>query len=71
MNETSIRELAHHIWESEGMPEGQAERHWILASRITQANEHNHHYTHIHNAKISIDPSEVKGSTEPEQPDQT
>ena len=30
-DEQRIRELAHSIWEQEGRPEGQAERHWRMA----------------------------------------
>lgn len=65
--EHSVRTLAHHIWESEGKPVGQEDRHWKLASRLLAEAEHLHHSQQ----KRSIDPSEAKGSTEPEQPDQT
>lgn len=34
-----IERLAHQIWESEGRPEGQAERHWRMAERLIQAEE--------------------------------
>lgn len=30
-NEDQIREYAYHLWESEGKPDGQAERHWCEA----------------------------------------
>lgn len=66
-NEEIIRKLAHQIWEAEGKPEGQAAEHWekanILASKGRNPND-----AHL---KRSIDPSEVSGATEPEQPDQT
>jgi hypothetical protein len=34
-----IERLAHQIWESEGRPEGQAERHWSMAERLVEAAE--------------------------------
>ena len=37
--EQRIRELAHHIWESEGCPPGQALRHWAMAERLYAATE--------------------------------
>lgn len=62
-----IRQLAHQIWEAEGMPDGQAEKHWekatILAEGISDPDD-----AHL---KRSIDPSEASGPTEPVQPDQT
>lgn len=75
----SIRSLAHQLWESEGKPEGQAERHWKLAARlISGQKDHQQDQTHTQGQpadkggqKRSTDPSEVKGPPEPEQPDQT
>ena len=32
-----IREFAYQIWESEGKPEGQEERHWEMARKLTDA----------------------------------
>jgi hypothetical protein len=32
--EERIRALAHRIWEEEGQPEGQEERHWRLAESV-------------------------------------
>lgn len=66
-NEQNIRALAHQLWESEGRPEGQAEKHWKLATRLIDADDTN---VHPH-GKRSVDPSEKTGPTEPEQPDQT
>ncbi len=60
-----VQELAYYLWLSEGKPEGQSARHWQLA--ISMAEKENNHP----HEKRSIDPSEAKGSTEPEQPDQT
>ncbi|MBC6905415.1 DUF2934 domain-containing protein [Saccharophagus sp. K07] len=31
INESNLREIAYRIWESEGRPIGQAERHWLMA----------------------------------------
>ncbi len=41
--EQRIRELAHHIWESEGCPTGQELRHWYAASRLVEAEESSGH----------------------------
>ena len=30
-------QLAHQIWEAEGRPEGQQERHWHMAERLVAA----------------------------------
>ncbi|MDV3468602.1 DUF2934 domain-containing protein [Stenotrophomonas sp. C3(2023)] len=30
-------ELAHQIWEAEGKPEGQQQRHWLMAERLVKA----------------------------------
>ena len=32
-----IREFAYQIWESEGRPDGQQERHWEMAHKLAQA----------------------------------
>jgi hypothetical protein len=37
--EQRIKELAHRIWESEGCPEGRAEQHWQMATRLVAAIE--------------------------------
>ncbi len=66
-NEHEVSTLAHQIWESEGKPVGQAERHWKLAARLIAEAQHRDHP----HQKRSIDPSEATGPTEPEQPDQT
>lgn len=33
-NEQSVRELAYQIWEAEGRPDGQQDRHWSLAHKL-------------------------------------
>lgn len=38
-NEERVRNLAYKIWESEGRPEGQQQRHWDMALRIVIAEE--------------------------------
>jgi hypothetical protein len=35
--ERRIREVAHRIWEDEGRPADQAERHWEMAQRVVEA----------------------------------
>jgi len=65
-NEHEVEELAYYLWISEGKPSGQSERHWQIATKMAAE-----HKTGGSAAKRSIDPSEAKGETEPEQPDQT
>ncbi|WP_353232190.1 DUF2934 domain-containing protein [Pseudomonas helleri] len=36
-NEKRIREFAYQIWESEGQPQGEQERHWEMAHKLAQA----------------------------------
>ena len=35
--EQRIRELAREIWEAEGRPDGQHDRHWAMAERLIEA----------------------------------
>ncbi|MBM7061892.1 DUF2934 domain-containing protein [Pseudomonas sp. UL073] len=35
--EHRTRELAYQIWESEGRPDGQSERHWAMARKLAEA----------------------------------
>jgi len=37
VNERRVRELAYQIWESEGRPEGQHDRHWRMARSLAEA----------------------------------
>ena len=37
VDEKRIREFAYQIWESEGKPEGQEERHWDMARKLAEA----------------------------------
>ena len=66
-NEEEVRQLAHQIWEAEGRPDGQSDRHWQEARTLAEK-EHGAKKVGL---KRSIDPSEAKGETEPAQPDQT
>jgi hypothetical protein len=36
VNEQVVRKFAHQIWESEGKPEGQANRHWEMACLLAE-----------------------------------
>ncbi|MBL4609190.1 DUF2934 domain-containing protein [Halopseudomonas sp.] len=38
-DEERIRELAYQIWESEGRPEGQTEKHWEMARKLMESQE--------------------------------
>lgn len=66
-NEDRIRELAYQLWEADGKPEGKATTYWQHAVEIVEKAIK----TGQQSPKKSIDPSEAKGATEPEQPDQT
>jgi hypothetical protein len=37
--EQRIRETAYRLWEQDGRPVGQAERHWDLAQKLAEDNE--------------------------------
>jgi hypothetical protein len=37
INEHRVREFAYQIWESEGRPNGQEERHWEMACKLADA----------------------------------
>lgn len=38
-DEQRIRELAYQIWESEGKPEGQTDRHWQMARKLLESEQ--------------------------------
>ncbi|MFJ3261858.1 DUF2934 domain-containing protein [Pseudomonas sp. NPDC086581] len=42
VNEARVRELAYQIWESEGRPDGQQDRHWRMARSLAEAESVNH-----------------------------
>jgi hypothetical protein len=37
-----IREMAYYLWEQEGRPENQADRHWVAAVAIVEAQDSAH-----------------------------
>jgi hypothetical protein len=37
LDESNIRDIAQEIWESEGKPEGQAARHWAMATELLKS----------------------------------
>ncbi|MBA1200634.1 DUF2934 domain-containing protein [Pseudomonas capeferrum] len=37
VDDKRIREFAYQIWESEGKPEGEEERHWDMARKLAEA----------------------------------
>ena len=43
VNEDQIREYAYHLWETEGKPLGQAERHWCEACTHFDQQKYPHH----------------------------
>ncbi len=58
-NEHRIREFAYQIWESEGRPHGQCERHWNMACTLA--------YTQAE-SEMAANDIEPGGSTEPIEP---
>lgn len=59
-NEQRIREFAYQIWESEGKPHGQTERHWSMACKLAQ--------THAESDIQAANDGQQTGSTEPIEP---
>jgi hypothetical protein len=62
VNERRVRELAYQIWESEGRPEGQHDRHWRMARSLAETEAAN-----------AAGPDEAvkprfEGNSEPEKP---
>lgn len=41
VDEKRVQEFAYLIWESEGRPEGQEERHWEMARKLAEAENEN------------------------------
>jgi len=39
LNENRVREYAYRIWESEGKPDGCAEKHWDMACKSLESEE--------------------------------
>ncbi|RYY76166.1 MAG: DUF2934 domain-containing protein [Gammaproteobacteria bacterium] len=59
-NEHRIREYAYQIWESEGKPHGQCERHWSMACTLAQ--------TQMESELAANDSAQQMASTEPIEP---
>ncbi len=38
-DEERIRQLAYQIWESEGRPDGQTDKHWTMARKLAESEE--------------------------------
>lgn len=55
-DEKRIREFAYQIWESEGQPTGQEERHWEMARKLAEAEA------------LAPDKSTVRKSSKPKLP---
>jgi len=65
--DSHIQELAYQIWEAEGRPEGQAEKHWYQAEILTNTLSNSNEFKF---GKLSLS-TEVEKSIEHAQPDQT
>ncbi|WP_110685380.1 DUF2934 domain-containing protein [Salinicola aestuarinus] len=66
--EQRVRMLAYRIWESEGRPEGQEQRHWQMAERIVEAEnarEEEHEWL-----EANDEPSPLEGEDPPAEPDE-
>lgn len=63
VDERRVSELAYQIWESEGRPEGQHDRHWRMAHSLAQAEAANHNGE----AEEPVQPR-FEGAQEPEKP---
>lgn len=37
VDEDAVRQLAQLIWETEGRPEGQEDRHWVMATKLAES----------------------------------
>lgn len=62
VNERRVRELAYQIWESEGRPEGQHDRHWRMARSLAEAEAANQG-----GVEQPVQPR-FDGNSEPEKP---
>ena len=61
--EQRIREIAHRLWEEEGQPADQAERHWQMAVKIVEEEEAAHaHPSSAHGAHTHV-AEETDGAT--------
>ncbi|QAU22788.1 DUF2934 domain-containing protein [Dyella sp. M7H15-1] len=53
-----ISEIAYRIWESEGRPQGQAQRHWQMAEKLVLAEERQAELRNNHDEKPPAHPPE-------------
>ena len=60
-DEQRIRQLAYRIWESEGRPDGQEQRHWEMARKIVAAERESGRDAHS-DVAIAPDDSDHSGS---------
>ncbi len=69
--EQRIREFAYQIWESEGKPEGQAERHWQMACKLAASEAQDERPPSPPSRKVSKPkevPSVTRGKAKEEKP---
>lgn len=69
--EQRIREFAYQIWETEGKPEGQAERHWQMACKLAESEAQGERPPSPPSRKVSKPqevPSVIRGKTKEEKP---
>ncbi|CAO1661227.1 DUF2934 domain-containing protein [Salinicola sp. NYA28a] len=66
--EQRVRMLAYRIWESEGRPDAQEERHWAMAERIVEAENAREEEQDWRTA--SDEPSLLEGEEPPAEPDE-
>lgn len=69
--EQRIRDFAYQIWEAEGKPEGQAERHWAMARKLAESEIQDERPPSPPSRKVSKPkevPSVLRGKTNEEKP---
>ena len=67
-NDEIIRQLAYEMWESDGRPDGQSDKHWESASILAAGQTHGEKSD---NKENPLDAYELQEPEEPHQPDQT
>jgi hypothetical protein len=68
INEQRIREYAYQIWESEGRPNGQSERHWSMACTLAKTQAESDLANNSGEQPPSTEPIEPISPTQPAQP---
>jgi hypothetical protein len=66
--EQRIREYAYQIWESEGKPQGQSERHWTMACTLAKTQAESDLAANGGEQIPSTEPIEPISPTQPAQP---